>query len=49
MPLSPHPDTLAPTAVAALKAPAGSEVAASNDALLAACRAQRAATTCERG
>ena len=36
-PLSPHPDTPAPTGVAALKAPIGSEVAESNDALLAAC------------
>ena len=48
-PLPPHPDTPAPTAVVALNPPAGSEVAASNDALLAACRAQRAVTMCERG
>ena len=48
-PLSQHPDTPAPTAVASLKAPTGSEMAASNDALLAACRAQRAVTTEEHG
>ena len=48
-PLPPHSDTPAPTAVIVRKAPAGSEVAASNDVLLAACCAQRAVTMCERG